>query len=417
MATATPEAGAPDSSAAVAIDSYAFAGDGTLVVTGGDRMLARAPDGTMKTTWVAAGVTAVLSPTMPGIILDPGRGGGLTLLSTPDLAPVYKGDGQALIFGGAIVDDASRTLLSAHAGGLVKIALPAPAVAASVRVDTAVLVAGGTRVDVTMAVPPDDRFIGMLYDAATGQPVGPGLVMPTIGMSAQVGAPLGHVGFQVDGREVQRIDLDAARIVRRARPPCGSPGRDAALGNPTPDPSGRTLVVTCGFDLVALDAVTLREVHRIPQVVPGCDQYPLLGGVMLGDARTLLLQGCGGEARLDVTTGKYACADDDGLLGAPYDMGMAAPGGRRVPAGREHVPHCHGGDTMDEGLGTSGHIRIARGTPDVVLTEAGKIVLEGETSFDVVSPDGSELAYVHGTRVVVRKLPGGEVVADFALGE
>jgi hypothetical protein len=72
---------------------------------------------------------------------------------------------------------------------------------------------------------------------------------------------------------------------------------------------------------------------------------------------------------------------------------------------------------MDEGLGTSGHIRIARGTPDVVLTEAGKIVLEGETSFDVVSPDGSELAYVHGTRVVVRKLPGGEVVADFALGE
>jgi hypothetical protein len=89
---------------------------------------------------------------------------------------------------------------------------------------------------------------------------------------------------------------------------------------------------------------------------------------------------------------------------------------RRVPAGREHLPRCHPADwNAPQPFGTSGRYQLSYDAPITVLTGAGKIVLEDPSFSAGVAPDESQFAYVHGTHVVVRRLPGGELVAELAL--
>jgi hypothetical protein len=173
--------------------------------------------------------------------------------------------------------------------------------------------------------------------------------------------------------------------------------------------------VTCGEDGVVLDATTLATRRRLPSIMPGCDNGPFLGGEILKDGRTLRLDGCGGEAKLDLQTGNYACGDDPGLLGAPYDMGVGLPGRPRMPTGRERVPRCAKGDSQTTRLGSSDTYRLDQSDHYAVVFNGGALSLGDDAGYPVIAPDESEIAYTSGDRVVVRSLPGGKTVTELSL--
>jgi hypothetical protein len=241
-------------------------------------------------------------------------------------------------------------------------------------------------------------------------------------------AHAGPSGFVVEGRRLERIDLRTAKVDRQTTIRCG---KDLEVGNPTPSPSGGLVLVTCGDDGVVLDGMTLLERRRISRIIPGCDNGGTLGGVVLDDGHTMLLSGCGGEAKLDLATGRYVCGDNSGVLGAPYDIApvfavgpggvptMTTPVAPSAPAGRERVPRCTpeseaGQTTM---LGPTSRYRLLHGEQRLTIKHVGgkTIELEEDASYPSVAPDDSVFAYPRGARVVVRSLPDGALRAEIGL--
>ena len=410
-ARVTTEAGAP-AAEPEAVETLAFLPDGTLVAAGTRTLLARAPDGAVERRPLAGGTTVHVSSVLEGVVLA--TGDAVSMLATPSLAVVHKGKGAAIFSApSAVVLEDERAVLTVRVGKLVRLALPAEP--ADGRVETVVALAGGARFNVTVVADTGPRFTGFLYDAESGALVGKGIPLPAIPMEAPPGAHVRDVGFAVDERRVVRVDLRTGKVLRQAKIACP---KDLDLGNPTPSPTGELLLVTCGGDGVVLDGVTLAERRRIKQIVPGCDNGPVLGGQILGDGRTLLVQGCGGEAKLDLASGKYNCGDDPGLLGAPYDVaGGAAPAPRKALPGRERVPRCWPADKGGQfsSLGTSGNLRLFHGERLTVEHPGGSVALEEDAGYPVAAVDEGSVAYARGGRIVVRRLADGKVGADLPL--
>lgn len=331
----------------------------------------------------------------------------VTLLETPSLTPLYAGKGDVLMVSRNVVRN-ERSVHLQRAGKLQTITLPG-SIKDPAQIEELVAI-GPKRLNLTYGLEGQDFKLALLFDADTGRVIGDGV--PVEGMSGQApkGAIAGGIGFRIEGSRVARVDMETGRVDRQTTLRCKP---DQQLGNPTPSPAGDLLLVTCDNDGIVLDGKKLTKRREIPRILPGCDNGPILGGEVLPDGHTLLLEGCGGEAKVDLRSGKYLCGDSAGVMGAPYEMG--GPGASRMPPGRASTPACNGDHVSRSNLGRSGrHQRLH--DPPVLVVDGTKIALEADAEYQgSLAPDESEYAYVHGNRVSIRSLPDGKVKAEFVL--
>ncbi|MBE7484658.1 MAG: hypothetical protein HS104_32415 [Polyangiaceae bacterium] len=393
----------------------AFAGDGTLLVEGSRSLLAWTSQGGSREVPLPEGQrTLVTSSAHAGVVLVlPER---VALLTTPDLAVAHDGPGTALTDVPAITLERERVLLVQAGSKLARLDTRSAPPGASVETVTPLL--GGMRFSVTFVETAPDgsaRQSALLYDPERQLVLGPGLPFQQYPIAPPRAGVSGKIGFSIENRQVLRWDLEKGTVERRAVVRCTG---DRELGNPTPSPNGDLLVVTCGDDLVVLDGVTLKSRRRVTRVVPGCDQGPILNGTVLPDGKTLLLEGCGGIAKLDLGRGKYTCGDSAGVMGAPYLDAPPAPGAAvGVPAGRASVPACtQNAEAQPVPLGRTGRSRIVYGERMRIVQDSTELELEADSQVPVLSPDEVWLAYARTDHVVVRGLPDGKVRTLLRLG-
>ncbi|HEY8074483.1 MAG TPA: hypothetical protein VIF62_10240 [Labilithrix sp.] len=421
IAVAAREASAPDAGVEPPAQ-VAFAADGTLVVVFPSQLLARAKDGTIARAPLTKDAFVEASAAAQGVIVK--HGDDATLLATPTLKELASGRaGESPMLSGAIV--LGPEVVMQRGGGALRLA-----VSEAARVERVDPVANGARIVVTWMEDTDggDSIqVARLYDAQSGAVVGPIAPMPVMSGMIPVSGANQTALFAIDGKKLTRTSLLTGKIERTTTVRCG---KDQDLGNPTPNASGDLLLYTCNGDGVVLDGASFAEKRRISRIIPGCDNGPILGGVILADGHTMLLEGCGGEAKLDLATGKFTCADGAGLLGAPYmvmvpmPMPISRPGGPpvpvapaapslpRAPPGRENVPRCtpDGEIGMRTSLGTTHKYVLVHGEHLVVRSDAGTIDLGDDSTYPVIAPDESILAYPQGPRVILRALPSGAIV-------
>jgi hypothetical protein len=391
-------------------------GDGTWIAYGTRTLLAVAADGRATRYALAEGSRVATSEGLEGVVVE--HGDDQVLLSTPDLTVLERAKKAHIVETlSALYLAAEHAVLLVGRGKALRVKLP-PTVK-DPRVSDVRVIAGGTRVNVMLFDDASQTSVAqaLLYDIGTGALVGRGVPMSDYSTPAPLGGYVGYSGFVADGTTVSRVDLRTGKVVQSSTIRCP---KDEPFGNPTPNASESVVLVTCGADGVVLDGATLREKRRIPRIMPGCDNGGMLGGLFLADDRTMLLQGCGGEAKLDVGTGKYLCGDDAGLLGAPYDMAMSPgqPPSRRLPAGRDRVPKCtsaqaSGAVTV---LGASGTVRLVQSGERLRVTHGAKsITLEEDAQYPTLAKDERSFAYPRGKGVIIRSLPAGAVVAEIPL--
>jgi len=381
----------------------------------------------------------------------------LTVLSTVDLATLHHGPGR--VVDGAIavpsagarkatgqdpIDDAS--VLFVHEGEMVSLALPPGGGKKEVgdlhvdpKSDLAIVSwHEGSR---SLAAAYSIRSVGLLGPAVTleepgGMPVAatvgrlqyyvaiaPPPARPaarTNGSSSDFSgvpapsAPSGGVepvpALEYDDLQKRRSlvirDLETGRVLRQRPIACAG-----FLGNPTVSPNRDTVVVTCEGTALVLDGRTLTERRRIPYVIPGCDNAYALSGTIVGDAPQLLeVEGCGGFARLNLSTGRYLCGDSDGVMGGAYEA-MDPDGSSRPGRPRPQAPPC-----SDPQAVTGDHVKLsalytlAVERNAVLRKGAPEIQLEPDASMPVVVGNEQWLAYLHDKKLLIRTLPSGALL-------
>jgi hypothetical protein len=410
---------------------FEYSADGTLIVATETAIVTRAADGTLARQQRLGHAIVSVSPELPGVVVAEnfGQDGTVALLATPTLQTLYAGPGSPIAESQVVIQRPGEILLQ-HGSALLRLALPSKDTVAM----HAVPVASGTRINVTVErdVAGQTETAGLLYDSQTGALVGPGLPLRSSADTPRAAAA-DRVGFVVEGHRVARIALDSGKVVRKGVVRCPP---DDEVANPTPDATGSLLLVTCAADGVVLDGVTLAERRRIRDIIPGCDNGPFLGGSLLDDGHTLLVGGCGGEARLDLARGRYVCSDAPELIGKPYPM-MGAVVGWQPPPDRAGLPRCSTNERLDHSghvkkfdpkvgslgvddeapvptavLGRSQRYRGIYADRVIIEGPAGRIELEEGASEPEVAPDERSLAYAVGARVVVRTLPDGRALAQ-----
>lgn len=173
------------------------------------------------------------------------------------------------------------------------------------------------------------------------------------------------------------------------------------LANPTVAPDGSTVLVTCGADAIVLDGRSLAEKRRIKSVIPGCDNGMDLSGRLV-NATTLVVEGCGGVARLNVGTGRYVCGDNAGVMGGPY----APMDERKITAPK--APACTAADdTAHQSVGSHGSYTYLLDEKIVRGPGGASVQLESDASMPVLSPNEDRMAYVTGDAIMLRELPSG----------
>jgi hypothetical protein len=387
-----------------------YVADGTLLAFGSRALLARSRTGAVARYSLPEGATIQIASDLRGVVVRTET--HATLLATPRLEVLYDGTGTPLDISTNVLAVQDRHVLLFQKGAELA-RLPLPSTVPLEEARGLRLVANETRANVSFHHDTDNGpvYSAVLYDLATGGRIGRGVSLES-DYSQPSTALLDTVAYFVEGKRVSRVDLRTGAVVRKGTVVCGA---ETPVGNPTPSPDGALLLVTCGNDAVVLDGATLVSRRRIRDVVPGCDNGPILGGDILKDGHTLRLDGCGGEAKLDLGTGKYACADDPGLLGAPYGAGMPIPGGQRLPKGREHVGRCTSVETPTTRLGASERYRLDHSNVLAVTFDGGSIPLPDAVGDPVLAPDESEFAYLRGDRVVVIGLPKGKAITELSL--
>lgn len=184
------------------------------------------------------------------------------------------------------------------------------------------------------------------------------------------------------------------------------------MGNLTVSPDGSLVLYTCGGDGVVLDGTTLAKLRVVPSIVPGCDNGMVLGGRFAGDGAGYIVDGCGGEARLNLRTGRYACGDVAELLGAPYDMGFGGAAPRKLLPDRVGLPKCtSAGASFVSPLDGSDRYFVRNETRSAILDGSRPLFeLEEGAITPTLSPDETRLAYELAGAITVRELPSGRVL-------
>ena len=109
--------------------------------------------------------------------------------------------------------------------------------------------------------------------------------------------------------------------------------------DPTPSPDGRQVLFSCDYgDAVLIDVVQRKVRARFKNFIAGCDNGPSLSSYWEPSGKRVHKEGCGGEAIVEIPSGKIVCTDDPHLAGVPYDMGFGTP----TPPKQLTVPVCGG---------------------------------------------------------------------------
>lgn len=405
-----PDAGPvePDSPSSVA-----FLSDGTLVVVGRRTLLARAADGTTKRRRLDEASTVEYAPDARGVVIR--TDAVVELVATPSLAPLYMGAGTPLVeTPSALAVDEGRAVVLQQGEALMRLAVPSQHQGAQpVAVQ---LVARGARFNLSYASDDANGFSGTLFDAKDGAVVGTGFSGSRMTAMVPLVAITSDAAFVVKGDRLSRVDLLTAKPTRQATIACG---KDRVLGNPTPSPSGNLVLVTCSEEGIVLDGASLQVLRRVPNILPGCDNGNYLGGAVAPDNRTLVLSGCGGQAKVDIVTGRYVCGDGAGIVGGPYEIvPIRGPNGQfappRAPSGRDKLPRCtKEGQAMT--IGASGRYRVVYGEHVTLESDGARPIVLEQSAIPTIAPDERLVAYARGDVVVVRALPAGDVVVELRL--
>ncbi len=393
--------------------ALAFLEDGTLAIATDKELVLVEPAGATRRTELR-GRTAKLDrdPASQGIVLE--GASDVVLLETPTLRELYSGPGSVVLgpLPAIATAGAAPAVLAQLGGKLTRFTLP-PGKAK--RVDRIELVAAGKSALVTWSIEDAMEADAAIFDASTGRLIGRVPPMPTFSVQP-VAAVAGDVEIAIEKGKVVVIDLTTAAVLRSAKVACP---KDQFLGNPTTVQGADLVLVTCGGDGIALDAKTLAPKRRYSRIMPGCDNGEVLPAHFDAKTRTeLVVEGCGGIARLDLATGKYRCSDEIGLVGAEYQM-VPTGTARQAPPGRENLPRC----TKDDEAGSMHVAASANGTFAIVYGEdgapavlhaGGKIALDGGASAFAFSKDETKLAYALKDRVIVRSLPDGATVREIS---
>lgn len=390
--------GAPDVVSFLRDGSLLVATDKEVVVVDGAGKLHRA---------VTGGRAVKIDPTVAGegVVLE--GSSELVLLDTPSLRELYRGPGTALSRPAEAIDVHGAVLVPIG-GKLVRFTLPA---GKEKRGDTVELVNGDELAVVTWMLEDTMEAEAAVFDVATGRLIGRALPMPLFAMQP-IAVVAGTRQIGIDKGSVVAIDLTSAAVVKTSKLACP---KGSFLGNPMAIDGGDLVLVTCGADGITLDARTFAQKRRIPRIIPGCDNGEILPAHLDPKAKgVLVVEGCGGEARLDLGTGVYRCSDEIGLVGAEYEMVPGGPG-RRAPPGRENVPRCTKEDeAANMRIGTSGTYAFAYGEVPSIVHAGGTILLEEGAGAPALSPDEKKVAYAVSDRVIVRSLPSGAIVKEIA---
>lgn len=265
------------------------------------------------------------------------------------------------------------------------------------------------------------KIPAFVYDLTAGRRIGPVLPMSQMG-DRGIATFFGDLQMGVRDDKVVVIDLATAQVLRSARigcPPSKRPTADGDIirGNPIVDQRGIRMVVTCDDDAVLIDVATLRSIRTMSNVIPGCDNGMNLPAHFSTDGSTLVVEGCGGEAHIDLATGKYRCGDSDGLMGAPYEpFGRESP----RPAKAIGVPPCGDAGALNLSLiDLSPNYRSMSTESGIVLAGPNGLRIELSETISTtlalaVSPKEDRFAVIEGNKVVVRALPGGAVLNELS---
>jgi len=400
------------------LDTVAFVPDGTLVVIASDAFVAYSRDHEIARVAITPGEIAGVHPG-PSVVLE--GGDHVRLLALPSLRELYsgkarplddpRGNAAVLVEGGD--GDTSVVILPAGASGVTVLA-PLPE-GKDVSVREVEVTASGRFAVVTVTATNqagNEEEKAVSYDLASRRAIASVPPASRIGGELPLTTIEGDREVSFRGSDLVVVDLATGATLHRVPFHCGDD--DAGYhprGNPTLDPAVHRLIVTCADDGYLYDYPSLRRIRTYPRLMPGCDNGLYLGGVFSKDGSTLTLQGCGGESRLDVGTGRFVCGDNDGLMGQPYDM---MPGqSHERPKQALGVPACNTVAEREQGLSRlSPHYRLEY---DLVLTAVAgphgvRVVLgEGVTS-TAIAKDESRVAYIVGNHVVERALPSGKVL-------
>lgn len=390
-----------------------FLRDGTLVLASDRDLLAHSPGGAPRHRRLAEGEVVMLDPSNA-------QGDGLVIMGRTTftlldgaLKELFHGEATQLMMAGgalAVTKPAPAVLLGAS-GALVRLVLP-PSTVPITPEGLSVAPSGKFAVVTwTLDRPGDLQRDAGIYALPGGQYLGPGAPMSMMALAP--GASFhGDAVYAVVAGEVRVIDLATAKITRRGKLPCP---KGEIAGNPMVSPDGARLLITCGADGLALDPATFVVRRRYPRILPGCDNGNILPAHFeRARPSVLVVEGCGGIARLDVATGVYACGDSPGVLGAPYEIGPGG-GGPVLPADRRAVPHCTPGDGGMASLGDGYHYGTTDTGETFVIGAAGRLSLGNQPSIPSISADAKRLVYATGDRVVVRGLPDGKELQSYRI--
>ena len=130
----------------------------------------------------------------------------------------------------------------------------------------------------------------------------------------------------------------------------------------------------------------------------------------------MIVEGCGGEAHLDLRTGRYLCGDDDGLMGRPYDLFRDDPDpAKSKPKQAVGVPPCHVGAMARSEEKASAHYSLAANDEgDLVVLRPGDPSVHlsiAAGQMPLISPEEDRYAVVDDASVVLYALPSGAILA------
>lgn len=405
---APTDAGDVKATAALVPSQIEFQQNGALVVTTPRSVCAVDSNGKGRCIPVPP-KSSVTAASREGLVVETRN--DATLYATPSLDELFRGD---LRDDGFVFRKADTTIAMQMSGKLVALKLPkshdgqAP--------NAIERTASGTYAILFFYGENDS----LVYEVATATLIGKLPPLLNVSGASQVRI-VGDRLFAIERGQMSIRELPTLRIVRKRAIPCGN--KEVGLGNIVVSPSETHVLVTCGWDGILLDGKTLNPLKRFSKIIPGCDNgVDLPASFDKVNEKELVVEGCGGEARLNLSTGTYRCSDNPGIVGAPYAM-MPDDVPSKAPAGRENLPSC-----------TSEKEREARASV-LYLDDARTHWLERESeeadvdvlhgpgvriSLDACTPntvalakDASRFACVEGDSVVVRALPKGDEVARF----
>jgi hypothetical protein len=134
----------------------------------------------------------------------------------------------------------------------------------------------------------------------------------------------------------QRYNVRTGSLEMTIPIPCGT------AMDPTPSPDGRQVLFSCDYGDAVLVDVSQRKVQaRFKNFVAGCDNGPSLSSYWDPSGKKVHKEGGGGEAIVEIPSGKLVCADDPHLAGVPYELvPMRGPSSAIKPPPKLTVPAC-----------------------------------------------------------------------------